>query len=40
MILWAATAVKVAEVADPMPTVYFKKPSELPLYEPLHVIDP
>lgn len=36
-ILLAATPVKVAEVpVDPMPTVYMKKPSELPLYTPLH----
>lgn len=39
-ILWAATPVKVAEVADPMPTVYLKKPSELPMYAPLHETDP
>lgn len=39
-VLMAATPVKVAEVADPMPTVYLKKPSELPLYAPLHETDP
>lgn len=31
----AATPVKVADVADPMPTVYMRKPSELPLYTSL-----
>lgn len=43
-IVWAATPVKVAsdtaQVADPMPTVYLKKPSELPIYAPLHEVDP
>ena len=41
-LLWAATPVKVAstEQADPMPTVYLKKPSELPMYKSLHEIDP
>lgn len=39
-VLMAATPVKLAEVADTMPTVYLKKPSELPLYAPLHETDP
>lgn len=38
-LVMAATPVKVAE-SDPMPTVYLKKPSDLPIYAPLHEIDP
>lgn len=42
-ILLAATPVKVAEPKevqpDPLKSIYMRKPSDLPIYKPLHEID-